>query len=72
MTDINWTTLYESLQVDLESDQWMTKSYQIGSRRREFRDISELLEFMQFVETKASLQANTISGRTYARPVRRH
>ena len=72
MADIDWSALYESMTADIESGQWMTKSYQIGSRRREFRDLKEILDYLAYVETKAAFLNGTVKGRTYARPVRRH
>jgi len=33
MTEINWTSLLHKLQADLESGDWLTKSYQIAGRR---------------------------------------
>ena len=70
MSEINWTTLRDTMYADLASGDWKTKSYQIGSRRREIRDISEYLDLLKFVEHKAAVQSGAASGRTYAKPIR--
>lgn len=70
MTEINWTSLLHKLQADLESGDWLTKSYQIAGRRREIRDVNEFLELLKYVEQKAAVQTKSVSGRTYARPIR--
>lgn len=70
MTEINWTSLLHKLQADLESGDWLTKSYQIAGRRREIRDINEFIQLLKYVEYKAAVQSNSVTGRTYAKPVR--
>lgn len=70
MTTFSWTSLLQKLQADLESGDWMTKSYQIAGRRREIRDVSEFLKLLRHVEHKAAVETKSVSGRTYARPIR--
>lgn len=59
------------MQADLVSGDWKTKAYWIGSRKREFRDIAEYIEILQYVENKAAIESGTMVGRTYAKPIRR-
>jgi hypothetical protein len=68
---INWTEIRDQMQADLVTGDWKTKAYWIGSRKREFRDISEYLKLLQYVENKAGIQSGSMVGRTYAKPIRR-
>lgn len=67
-----WSELHAKMQADLATGRWQTKSYQIGSRRHEFRDVSELLAMLKYVEQQAGLESGKWTGRTYAKPVSRH
>lgn len=69
---IDWSQLHQSIQADLATGNWKTKSYQIGSRRHEFRDVTEILAMLRHIEQQAGIASGAWTGRTYAKPVARH
>lgn len=58
MAFVDWATLKTSILNDIANGSILTKAYTIGNRSRTFRDLSEVMEFLKFVD----LQVGASSG----------
>lgn len=67
----SYADLLAQLRDDLASGQWSLKSYSKGNHSVNYRSLPEFLDYVTWVETRAALEAGTIYGRTYLRPMGR-
>lgn len=58
MAFIDWVTLKTSILNDIADNSILTKSYTIGDRSRTFRELSEVMEFLKFID----MQIGAASG----------
>lgn len=59
MAFTSWQDLRTSILDDLADGSILTKSYAVGSRSRTFRDLSEVAEFLKFIDLQLGASGGT-------------
>ncbi len=58
MAFIDWSSLKTAILNDIADGSILTKAYSIGNRSRTFRDLSDVMEFLRFID----MQIGAVSG----------
>jgi hypothetical protein len=64
MAFTTWSALKTSILDDMASGSVLTKSYAVGDVNRTFRDLSEVITFLKFIDYQISAETTTRRGPT--------